>query len=289
MIGAWARFFVLKYTGNFHYFVAIQSFIAIFQPAMCNGVSKMATAWFSDNERAMATAIGSLSIPIGCILGMITGPFYVYESDVDDKYGPDYTLGKDHIAHYMFIMAIIGSSFSIWIIFFYKEKPDSPPSHSALQSTKEEFNFKNDLKLILNNKNFLLMVIAFNMLYSVYTCLGAIVNNLVHPFGYTSADSSIFGVVFISSGLISSFITSGLLDKHKQYLKTLRVMCFGSLLTSSLMLFTVPMRSTPIVTGNIALIGIFILPMIPTCFSLSIELTYPVSEAMSNGFMMFFS
>ena len=40
---------------------------------------------------------------------------------------------------------------------------------------------------------------------------------------------------------------------------------------------------------NIGFLGIFVLPMIPIGYSFSVELTYPVSEAMSNGFMIFLS
>jgi len=37
---------------------------------------------------------------------------------------------------------------------------------------------------------------------------------------------------------------------------------------------------------NIAFLGYFILPIIPVGYSFAIEVTFPVSEAMSNGIMM---
>ena len=55
--------------------------VAIANPFMCNGVSKLATNWFGDNERALATSIGSLANPMGCILGLSVGTFYVFDSD----------------------------------------------------------------------------------------------------------------------------------------------------------------------------------------------------------------
>ena len=133
------------------------------------------------------------------------------------------------------------------------------------------------------------MVLSFNMLYGVYTCLGAIINNLVEPFGYTSVDSSIFGATFIFFGLCGSFVASSILDKTQKYLKTLRIVCWGSFLFSSLIFITLPSKSVYWLDLNIAILGIFILPIIPVGFSFSVELTYPVSEPMSNGLMMFFS
>jgi hypothetical protein len=40
---------------------------------------------------------------------------------------------------------------------------------------------------------------------------------------------------------------------------------------------------------NIALLGFFLIPIIPIGYGFSVELTYPVSEALSNGLMVFFS
>jgi hypothetical protein len=40
--------------------------------------------WFGDQERALATTIGSLATPIGCIMGMVLGPFFIFEADKND-------------------------------------------------------------------------------------------------------------------------------------------------------------------------------------------------------------
>jgi len=174
-------------------------------------VSKLATIWFADNERALATTIGSLSTPIGCIIGMVIGPIFVSEID---KWKPEQ--GKISIQYYLFISAIICTGLSIWMIFFFKEKPKFYPSKAAMSSNSgESFSISKDLKLLATNKNYLFMILSFNMLYGVYTSLGACINNLVEPFGYTSANSALFGATFIFSGLIGSFIASGILDRKK--------------------------------------------------------------------------
>lgn len=49
------------------------------------------------------------------------------------------------------------------------------------------------------------------------------------------------------------------------------------------------MKNFMILNANIACLGFFILPIIPVGYSFSIELTYPVSEVMSNGIIMLFS
>lgn len=79
-------------------------------------MSKLATVWFGDGERALATMVGSLAAPIGCILGMVMGPFFVFESDKDDHLN-----GKINVENYMFICASVATGLTIPILIFYQE------------------------------------------------------------------------------------------------------------------------------------------------------------------------
>ena len=88
--------------------------MGIAQPFFMNGVSKFINNWFADNERAVATTIATLTLPIGCIMGLVIGPFFIHESD---KYSPE--LGKKHIEHYCLVSAVIVTAMSIWIVFFF--------------------------------------------------------------------------------------------------------------------------------------------------------------------------
>lgn len=47
-------------------------------------ISKVATRWFPDSERARATTIMGMADPIGCIIGIAIGPFVIFDSDMDD-------------------------------------------------------------------------------------------------------------------------------------------------------------------------------------------------------------
>ena len=77
-----------------------------------------------------------------------------------------------------------------------------------------------------------------------------------------------------------------LLDKHHKYLLTLRIVCFGAFISSIMIIYTLPLQSTLWLSINIFFLGLFNLPVIPIGFTFCIELTYPLSEALSNGVMM---
>ena len=114
-------------------------------------------------------------------------------------------------------------------------------------------------------------------------------NQLLKPYGYSPSESSIAGVIFILSGLFGSFSMGYFLDRKRRYLLTLRVVCFGSLLTAIAFAFTLPTQNKFIIGSNVGACGFFLLPIIPVGYSFGSELTYPVSETMSNGIMSLFA
>lgn len=172
-------------------------------------MSKLATKWFADNERALATTIGSLALPLGCIMGMVLGPMFILDSDKEDV-----ALGVSHIENYMFISATIVSACCVPMLLFFKEKPNHYPSKAAISQNKTQFNFWSDIKLLRQNINYFWISLCFMMCYGVYTCLGAIISNLVEKYEYTGTETSIFGATFILCGLVGSFIFSYMLDKY---------------------------------------------------------------------------
>ena len=72
--GAWARYVLCFYFKDFRFVLIGQALIAIASPFFQNGPSKLATKWFGDNERALATTIASLSPALGCIIGLGLAP-----------------------------------------------------------------------------------------------------------------------------------------------------------------------------------------------------------------------
>ncbi|MGZ3931260.1 MAG: MFS transporter, partial [Bacteroidia bacterium] len=61
---------VRTFDGNFYMLVIGQTGIAIGQPYIVNGISKLVSDWFSKEESAMATGIGTAGMLIGMALAM---------------------------------------------------------------------------------------------------------------------------------------------------------------------------------------------------------------------------
>ena len=126
------------------------------------------------NEIAVATTVGSLADPVGTVLGMVLGPFYVEDADMNDR-----EKGLEDVNQLLFVNAIIVTALCIPILLIFRERPKHFPSQAAKNQSKTKFDFKKDLGQLARNSNYFFITICFSCLYGVYCCFGAIVNELL--------------------------------------------------------------------------------------------------------------
>ena len=99
---------------------------------MLSAPAKIASIWFSDKERAVATTIGSLAGPIGCIVGFVMPIFFVTPQTSED--GPiDTVLARKEIHDYIFWQSVYISIAAAPILFLIRNKPKYPPSIEAIE------------------------------------------------------------------------------------------------------------------------------------------------------------
>ena len=113
----------------------------------------MATVWFGDSQRAIATSIGCLALPMGDILGFAITPVFVSDKDPLPEV-------KQRVITYCLWAAVMVSVFSLPMVCFFREKPQHFPSVAAKSISKTEYGFKKDLYLLIKNTNFWLVSIC---------------------------------------------------------------------------------------------------------------------------------
>ena len=77
-----------------------------------------------------------------------------------------------------------------------------------------------------------------------------------------------------------------MIDKNKRFLFTYRVISVLGLCGAAGFLFSLPNKNIYVLLLNNVLFGAALVPVQPIGYSFSIELSHPVSEAMSNGVIM---
>ena len=124
--------------------------------------------------------------------------------------------------------------------------------------------------------------IGFSLINAAF-CFILILSPLFQPYGYSPLLIAAMGGIFIIFGLISSIITGVLLDKYRCYLKLYRAICAGTAITFALMLATFPSGNVWLVGVNLAIAGAVVIPIMPIGVAFACELTFPLSETVTNG------
>jgi MFS family permease len=83
LVGSWIRMFIM-FSGNFIPYYIGTIIAAVGQPFLMNIPSKIASIWFGDKERAIATAAGSMSVAIGAIISFVLPQTVITDADFND-------------------------------------------------------------------------------------------------------------------------------------------------------------------------------------------------------------
>lgn len=274
LIGAWIRLLV---NVDFNFVLAGQVIMAVGQPFMLSAPAKLAAVWFGDNERATATTLGSLAAPMGAVTGFLLPLALISDDDITPV-----EHGRSRFFTYVLVQNIIITVLGLPIIFLIRNAPPTPPSSSAEKAlTSQRTGQCRSIIKLLKDVDFVMLLISFSFIYSIYTTLGACVGPLSQQFGYSSTANSIFGTVYIFGGLFGSFAHAILLDKNRTYKLQYIFIGIACIIAMGTITATIGLGKLWLSCIILALLGIAQLPIIGVAYSFCAELTYPVNEALS--------
>ena len=81
----------------------------------------------------------------------------------------------------MMTEAIFATIIGALILILFRNKPPCPPSAAC---DAERNNFKQDLKLVMKNKPFRLLLVAFSTGLGTLNCVASLIAQLTEPYGF---------------------------------------------------------------------------------------------------------
>ena len=253
--------FVRIYDSNFYILLIGQTGIAIGQPYIINGISKLVSDWFSKEHSSMATGIGTAGMLIGMALGMGLTPV------LNEAIGFQQT---------MVVFAIVSIGLTILFIVFGKENYTSETPAASTNVMKE-------IKILLQNKTlFLLFVISFLAL-GFFNGLTTWLEPLLKPNGINSEQVGMIGAYLILGGIVGSIIIPALSDKsgkRKPYL------ILGCVITLILLYPLCTLNSISVVYLLGGLIGFFFLPGYALLLSMCEDIAGSEKAGTATGILM---
>ena len=215
--------------------------IAIGQPFILNGVSKMAANWFSSSEREIATGLGTMSFFIGIMLGLLTPPFLVKMFQVS---GMLLTVS---------IIALL-STVIFWLL--TREKPKG----IEIEESGKIYEFKSDIIRLLKIRDFLILCALVFIGMGAFNGISTWIEKILGEHGVSQINAGLIGGILVIGGIIGSIVIptiSAKIEKRKIFLV---VAVLGS----------VPVFMIFVMTGNLPVLfvsafylGFVMLPALP--------------------------
>jgi sugar phosphate permease len=252
-------------SSNFNLLLMAQIGIAIGQPFLLNAITKVAARWFPIEERATASGLGTLSSYLGILTGMILTPWLVNGS------------GIPGMLHIYGIFALISA---VVFIVFVRERPPVAPCRP---DQEERALALDGLKLIFKNKDFNWLMLIFFIGLGIFNAVTTWIENILSPRGFTSVQAGITGGLMIAGGILGALILPILSDHYRKRIPFIMIAIAGAAI--SLIGITVATNYTMVLISGMAF-GFFLLSSGPIGFQYGAEITYPISEGTSNGFLL---
>jgi MFS family permease len=252
-------------TDSFNVLLISQIGIAVGQPFVLNGVTKLVLTWFPQREEATAVGLGSLALLVGMMVGLGATPALV-------QY-----LGFDTMLLIYSILGVLGI-----LLFFLLVKPN-PPTIAREIEVQQEITGWQGIKHILKMRDFVILgfiaLIGIGVFNGLATWLEKILNEL-HKIPMT--DAGIIAAILILSGIIGCVVIPFISDrimKRKPFL--LLASAIGTV--SIIALMVAKGYAANMVNG--IFLGFFLISALPIMLTMSAEITGARFAGISVGYL----
>jgi cyanate permease len=239
--------------------------IAVGQPFLLNAITKLAARWFPIDERATASGLGTLSMYIGILTGMLATPF----------------LANGHGMNGMlFIYGVIAVVVAGIFLLMVRERPPTAP---CLPGQEERSLVLDGLKDTLRNRGFYWLLFIFFVGLGVFNCVATWIEDILRPRGFSATQAGITGGIMILGGILGALIMPILSDRYRKRKPFIIIALAGA---------TVGLAGITFATGywlllaSGTILGFFLLSAGPIGFQYGAEITFPASEGTSNGMLL---
>jgi len=250
---------------NYNPLLITQIGIAIGQPFLLNSITKIAARWFPIEERATASGLGTLSMYLGILAGMIITPYLIIGSG---------------IGRMLLIYGFLSITAAVIFFVFSRERPPTPPCREDQEARALATD---GLKLIFRSKDFNWLMFIFFIGLGVFNAAATWIENIVKPRGFSTVQAGLTGGLMIIGGIIGALIIPVLSDRYRKRIPFILIALAGATISLAGITFA---ANYFLLLVSASAFGFFLLSSGPIGFQYGAEVTYPVSEGTSNGFLL---
>ncbi|KAK3350016.1 major facilitator superfamily domain-containing protein [Lasiosphaeria hispida] len=253
--------------GRFGVVMFGQVLTGLAQPFVLAAPTRYSDIWFTNQGRVAATALMSLANPFGAALGQLIVPFWVQV--------------PGDISKMVLYVAIISTACAVPSFFI----PAAPPTPVAASSETPKLSLTESARVLFGHLEFWLLFIPFAIYVAVFNSVSSLLSQIMRPYGYNDEEAGIAGALLIVVGLVTSAVTSPIIDRTKAFLPAIRI---GVPLVGLSLLVFIWMPETHDSGGVagpyvvMAVLGGAAFSLIPVVVEFLVELTHPISPSVTS-------
>lgn len=249
------------FDSSFYILVIGQTGIAVGQPYIINGISKLVSDWFDKEETAMATGIGTAGMLIGMALGMGLTPA------LNESLG---------FSKNMMVFAVISILLTLIFILFGKE-------NNLIKTKASASSAMSEIRSLLKSRNLVFLFIICFFALGVFNGLTTWLEPILKPNGINAEDAGLVGAFLIVGGIVGSVIIPTVSDKLKVRKPFLALCCLAALIIVYPLCKMNSVATLYILGG---LMGFFFLPGYALLLSMCEEIAGSEKAGAATGMLM---
>jgi MFS family permease len=236
--------------------------IAVAQPFLLDAWTKVPANWFAPRERATAVGLITLASMLGIAVGMILSPVLADAMS---------------IASLQLVYGGIAAASAVAFLALARERPATPPCPPEME---ERALMLDGLRHALRVRPFLVMLGVAFIVMSAFNGVTTWVEEIIHPRGFSTNDAGLMGALMLLAGIIGAVVLSALSDRRG---KRVRFMVVALVAAVPGILGVTFVSSAVLLYAFAALLGFFLVAVLPLGMQYAAEITTPTPEGTSNG------
>ncbi|MCB0502658.1 MAG: MFS transporter [Bacteroidetes bacterium] len=249
------------YNAHFYVLLIAQIIVAIGQPYVVNGISKLVADWFPKEEHALATGLGTVGMFVGMALGLGVTPALVHGNNITPA---------------MIFFAVISVVSALVFILFTKEQ------HKDIHLPGEMSGLK-EFRLLLKEKDLVLLLILSFLALGYFNGLTTWMEPILALNSFNAESAGLAGAMLILGGIVGSILIPAWSDKVKKRKPFLIGCCVIGLLITYPFL-NVTGYSTLLIIGGV--LGFFFLPGYALLLTMSEEIAGAEKAGAATSLLM---
>ena len=236
--------------------------VSVGQPFVLNSITKLVSTWFSTDESALATGVGTLSLFVGMIIALALTPVLLK------------AFGETRLASLRWVVLIYSLAAVAALALFAllaRPAPAKPPKRTEQDIAGEEVSFRwSRFSAILKLRNFRLICLIIFIGNGAFVGLMQLIEKIMQPKGIDSSTAGNIGAVIVIAGVVGCVVLPSISDKLMRR-KPFVLLAAG--VTAPIILLIGGLQTTALIFVTGIFLGLFLLGVYPILLAFAEETT----------------